>query len=401
MAVEGAQDKSADLTATLESYDVISAAQDADLQSIVRLAAQICDVPSASVNLLDDHEQHSVATENFPRGTVPIEESMCGLTVRLDAPVHVRDALQDPRFVDNVWVNGTRGHVRFYAGSQLRTARGLTVGTLCVFDTVERELEPGQRAALDDLAAQVVQILELRAQTSSLANTNSELRRSNADLSAFAGRVAHDLRNPIAATTGFLALAQNTFGEQLTGRARECVAHASAAVERMAAQVDDLLAYAGVGAQVREVTVSLTELTNDVVRDLQALVDSSGASVQVGQLPVVQSDPTLLRMLLLNLISNAIKYARVGVAPEVRVTGERSDARWSLAVADNGRGIPARDRGRVFELFSRLSNTGDVTGSGIGLATCARVGDALGAQITITDTAGGGTTMTFDAGHRP
>ena len=150
-----------------------------------------------------------------------------------------------------MWVNGERGLVRFYASTQLRTSQGLTVGTLCVFDEAERELDQGQRDALDHLAASVVQVLELRARAAALESSNHELARSNADLSAFAARVAHDLRNPIAATTGFLSLAQGAFGDQLTGRARECVAHANAAVERMAAQVDDLLAYAGVGGEAR------------------------------------------------------------------------------------------------------------------------------------------------------
>ncbi len=379
----------------LSSYELIGAAEDHDLHSIARLAAHICDVPTATVNLLSDTVQHCIATEGFDRMSVPVTESICNTTVTLDRPLHISDLSQDPRFVTNPWVTGEIGNVRFYAGTQLVSSAGLTVGTLCVFDEVARVLDDRQRDALDDLARQAMQILELRARAAALADSNVELSRSNADLSAFAGRVAHDLRNPIAATTGFLSLAQGAFGDQLSGRARECVAHASAAVERMAAQVDDLLAYAGIGGEARLVEVDLGVVAKETTQDLGVLIDQSGAVVDIGALPVVISDPTLLRLLLLNLVSNAVKYARPGVVPVAAITGASSDGGWQVTVTDNGRGIPAADRERVFELFTRLRDTADVTGSGIGLATCARVAEALVGTLTIDDAPGGGTAVTL------
>lgn len=381
--------------AALASYDVIGQATDADLQAIARLAAQVCGVPTATVNLLDSTAQHQVATAGFTGGSAPLSESMCATTVQLAEPVHLRDARLDPRFADNVWVNGVRGAVRFYASTQLRTSDGVTVGTLCVFDEQERELEARQREALDELAGQVVQVLELRARAAALAAANGELARSNADLTAFAGRVAHDLRNPIAALTGFLALAQGPFGEQLSGRARECVEHASGTASRMAAQVDDLLAYAGAGAPARTVAVDLAVVAAGVVQDLRALLDDAGAEVAVAPLPTVPADPTLVRVLLLNLVSNAVKYARPGRPARVRVEGAAADGGWWLRVVDNGRGIAPEDRERAFELFTRLADAGDVPGSGIGLATCARVAQGLGGSLAIDDGDDGGTAVTL------
>lgn len=393
MAVDAAEAN--DVEATLASYDVIGQVQDSDLTAIAQLAAQICGVAKATVNLLDSLEQHQVATVGFEGSSEPRSQSMCGTTVQLAEPVHLADASKDERFADSPWVNGELGDVRFYAGTQLRTSQGLTVGTLCVFDEEVRELDPRQAEALEALAKQVMQVLELRARTARLTSSIDELARSNADLSAFAGRVAHDLRNPIAATSGFLALAQGAFADQLAGRARECVAHATAAVERMAAQVDDLLAYAEVGAQVRCVEVDLARVAADVVADLQVAIDTRDGRVDVQPLPVVTSDPTLVRIVLLNLVANAVKYARPGVPPQVQVSGTGAGEQWSVRVSDNGRGIPAADRARVLEPFTRLRNTADVSGSGIGLATCARAATALGGRIEIGDAPGGGTCISL------
>lgn len=378
----------------IESYGVLGAPEDADLHAIARLAAHICGVPTAAVNLLDGLHQHQVATEGFAGGMSTRAQSMCAVTTELAAPVHLVDARTDPRFASSPYVTGELGNVRFYASSQLRSEKGTPVGTLCVFDEVTHQLDDGQRAALDDLAAQAMQVLELRAHTQALVSSNAELTRSNADLASFAGRISHDLRNPIAASQGFLALACTRFGDELTGRARECVEHAAAATDRMAELVDDLLAFAAVGGQIRDQRVDVEQVLGAVVRDVQALVDSTGGQVVVGPLPTVQSDPTLIRQLVQNFVTNALKYARPGVPPIVAVSGTAEGDSWSVTVADNGRGIPAEDRAVVFDLFVRLPGGRDVPGSGIGLATCAQIAEALGAAITVADSPTGGTTFT-------
>ncbi|MFN2521914.1 MAG: ATP-binding protein [Mycobacteriales bacterium] len=381
----------------LARYDLVGRPEDADLKRLARLAALLCGVPTATVNLLDDEHQHNVATEGFARAVSAREESMCSRTVVLDGPVHLRDARDDPRFATSPYVTGELGSIRFYAASQLRTPAGDTVGTLCVFDEVPRELDAAQREALDELAAQVAQVLELRADRLRLSASNDELHRSNADLAAFAARIAHDLRSPIAATSGFLALAQGPFGGALGGRARECVQHAAGAVDRMATLVNDLLAYANVGARPRCEQVDVGAVADAVARDVQALVDSTGGTVEIGALPSVETDPTLLRQLLQNFVTNGLKYARPDVPPHVLVSGTGCPDGWSVSVQDNGRGIAAADRDHVFVLFVRLPDGQDVSGSGIGLATCARVAEALKARIEITDSPGGGTTFTISA----
>jgi signal transduction histidine kinase len=386
------------LAKQIAAYGVVGAPEDQELHAIARLAAHICGVPSAMINLLTDDKQYTIAAERFPLGTAAREESMCSTTLRFETSIHVPDASADPRFADNPFVTGQLGRIRFYAASLVRTPDGAPVGTLCVSDEAPRHLDEGQRAALEDLAGQVSQVLRLRAHSQQLAAANTELHRSNADLAAFTGRVAHDLRNPIAATRGFLTLARGPFGAELSGRARECVEMAAAATERMAALVDDLLAFAAVGAESRRVPVDVAEVAAAVVQDLGPLLESTEGSVRIGPLPRLESDPTLLRQLLQNLVSNGLKYNQPGVPPVVTVSGELYDGGWRVCVSDNGRGIPEQDRAGAFELFVRLPGGRDVGGNGIGLATCARIADALGGRITLSDVPGGGTTATLQAG---
>jgi signal transduction histidine kinase len=379
----------------LQPFGLVDAPEDPELAAIARLAARICGVPTATVNLLDDVLQHNVATYGFERRSGPVEESFCQHTVRMDTPLYITDARTNPLVSSNPNVTGELGHIVFYAGTQLRTSAGHTVGTLCVFDDVRRELDEGQRAALEDLAAQVVQILDLRAQAAALQASNDELTRSNEDFAAFTGRVAHDLRNPIAAARGFLRLALGPLGEDLTGRARECVVHAEGATERMALLVDGLLAYAGVGARIRREPLDLSAVADDLRNDLQSLLHSTSGRLEHGKLPTVCSDRTLLCQLLQNLVSNGLKYSRPGLAPVVALSGSADHDGWSLSVTDNGRGIPVDERASAFELFARLPGGRDVAGTGIGLATCARIAETLGGSLTVSDAAGGGTTFTL------
>lgn len=226
-----------------------------------------------------------------------------------------------------------------------------------------------------------------------LARSHTELGRRNAALACFAERIAHDLRSPIEATKGFLALACGPFGGELTGQARACVEHASAANDRMGQLIEGLLSYAAAGAPAHLDEVSLGELVVASTIDVRELAANTEGRIHAGPLPTVDTDPTLLRQLLRHLICNALTYGRPGVPPIVRVEAETTSSGWWIAVSDNGRGIPPEEQADVFGLFTRLPGGRDVPGSGIGLATCARIADALGGRLSVVSHDTGGTTF--------
>ena len=369
--------------AEINKYLVVTDPPRGDLLALVEIAAQVARVPMATINLITDTAQYQVATHGFDAAVCRREDSMCNLVLHAGSPVVVPDASQDERFKDNPFVTGVIGDVRFYATHQLTTPEGVVIGTLCVFDTVPRELTDEQEHALVALADRVVDLLELELRT-------RELKRSNEQLAAFAGQVSHDLRNPLTAVSMALRMIdEETDGdEELHFLVRRAVGGA----ERMQTLIDELLAYARVGAELQRVPVDLAAVFRDVQEDLAgALV---GATVVVGDLPTVTGDPTQLRAVVQNLVANAAKFTRPGERAHIEVDGSRLGERWRIEVCDRGPGIPEDQRERVFAPLARVND--DVEGSGIGLSTCRRIIEAHGGRIGLTNVPYGGTCAWFE-----
>ena len=381
-------------------YRVLVEPPRADLLALVDVAAQVAQVPLATINLITDTEQHQIATTGFDAAICAREDSMCNLVLHEDAPVIVPDASQDPRFKDNPFVTGEIGDVRFYATHQLRTPGGVVIGTLCVFDEEPRDLSDEQEEALVKLADRVVDLLELELRTRELTKaveelerTQHELERSNEVLTAFAGQVAHDLRNPLSAIQMSLDLLEEQTAAAQPDRTmlNYVVTRASSGARRMQTLIQDLLAYAKFGGQMAHVPVDLGALLADIRTDLAvALAD---AEVTVEPLPVVQGDPVQLRAVLQNLLANSAKVHAPGVPARIEVRGGPVEDRWRIEVVDHGLGVPEKDRERVFAPLARASEHKDVEGHGIGLATVRRIIDAHRGRIGIAETPGGGATV--------
>ncbi|WP_433795144.1 sensor histidine kinase [Actinoplanes sp. CA-252034] len=255
----------------------------------------------------------------------------------------------------------------------------------------------GAVVAMNDVTSARAQQRVIEEARRELAAANADLRRSNADLSNFAGAVSHDLVAPLTSVGGYLEL----IGDEVDGRPAQWAESASRAVTRMRDLIRSLLGYAQAGsAPVRRVTADLAELFEQVRVDLRPAAEAAGATVEAGgPLPCVDGDPVLIRQLLQNLIGNAVKYRDPSRACRVTVTAEHGPAGWTVAVADNGLGIPPEQRHRVFEMFTRLG-IGAAGGHGIGLSTCWRIVERHGGDIRVDESPGGGTTVLFTLPER-
>jgi signal transduction histidine kinase len=369
----------------IADYRVVGEPPQPDLDGLVRLAATLCGVSTAVINIIDDRMQHQVAAVGFEPATCSREDSMCAVVLQHPGHVMVSDARADERFARNPFVTGEIARVRFYASSPLVTPDGIAIGTLCVFDESPGELRAEHSAALDVLAHQVVDVLELRRLT-------HELARSNEQLASFAAQVSHDLHNPLMALSGFLELASDSPEMAHAPHAAAALGRAESAAERMTALVSDLLDFARVGgAQPRRGAVEMQRICREALDDLSALVRSTDAVVHIDAPIRPTGDPTLLRALIQNLVANALKFtAASGAAPRIDVRGEVLAGGWRLTVDDNGPGVPVERRDRMFELMERGASSA-VEGLGIGLATCRRIVQSHGGRIGIADSPAGGT----------
>ncbi|GIF22432.1 hypothetical protein Ate02nite_51620 [Paractinoplanes tereljensis] len=227
------------------------------------------------------------------------------------------------------------------------------------------------------------------------------LREHQAELTAFAGVVAHDLKGPLTAVAGFTHLAVTALA---AGAPRDTAsAHLRQvldAAHRMDRLIDELLRYAAArDAQLELADVDLHALVTQTVADRltehAAHLDAPVPHVFIGPLPQIRADATMMRQLLDNLIGNGLKYTRPGQAAELDITAETSrTGELRLMIADRGIGIPPDQHGAIFATFYRADRGDHYAGTGLGLSICQRIAQRHGGVITAADNPGGGTRIT-------
>ncbi|MHA7222868.1 GAF domain-containing sensor histidine kinase [Arthrobacter sp. RHLT1-20] len=359
------------------------------LQKLLALATATTGIPFGVVNIITADKQHHIAAVGIDAGMCSRDDSMCARVFLRGETTVVPDASLDPVFRDHPFVTGQLAAVRFYASVPLTTAEGFVLGSLCVFSPAPAALSPDQTAALEIIASQVVEVFELQHHARMLVRSLAEARRSNALLEAFAGRISHDLRNPLTSVIGFTEL-----GELRNPTDAEDFRIIGRTSRRMLAMVDDILSFSRIGGALHPQRVSLAGLIREVQEDLASGIKEAGAEIKVSDF-VLRGDAGQLRTLLQNLIQNAVAYRRPDIPLRILVTAEDIADGVAVHVADNGKGIPAEERSHVTEPLVRLHGADDPPGFGLGLATCVRIAQAHGGRLEIGAAPGGGTTVTI------
>lgn len=238
-------------------------------------------------------------------------------------------------------------------------------------------------------------ITERRRAEQTLRAANEELERSNLELQQFAYIASHDLQSPLRSISGFLQLLQQEYTGKLDEQAEQWIRFTVQNVTQMQTLIGDLLKYSRIDSRARPFgKVDMNEVMDNVTTMLDSSIQDSNAQITRDELPVVLGDHSQLAQLLMNLISNAIKY-QGEAPPRVHVGAERREREWLLSVRDNGMGISHRHRERIFEIFRRLHTTRTHPGTGIGLAICRRVVTRHGGRIWVESTPGDGSTFFF------
>ncbi|WP_434993502.1 sensor histidine kinase [Arthrobacter sp. Ld5] len=366
-----------------------------ELLDLVKLAVRVSGLDAGVINIITADQQHQIAAVGVDAAVCSRDDSMCSRVFTSGAITALADASRDPRFADNPFVNGGIAHVRSYASVPLVAEHGAALGTLCVFSPTVRTIDQDQREGLEILARQVVEVLELQLRTRQLVEALEVVRRSNEDLAGFAARVSHDLRNPLTAILGYAELSEQD-DDVAAGPAARYFSIIRGSASRMLSTVEEVLEFSRIGGRISRRTVSLTTMMDAVLQDVLPLSSACDAVVTV-QDAELNVDHAQVTALLQNLVANGIKYSTPGSPPRIEVVATVGQTQL-LRVIDHGRGIAPADRQRVLEPLVRLHRDGDPAGSGIGLATCARIAAAHGGSIGLTETPGGGITATVDLG---
>lgn len=280
----------------------------------------------------------------------------------------------------------------------------------CVDVSRSKQLENALRESNEDLESRV------EARTSELYQTNVQLKqeideraaaqvalkhyaddlaRSNAELEQFAYVASHDLQEPLRMVSSYAQLLHRRYYTKLDADAGDFINFIVEGALRMQQLIEDLLAFSRLGSRPTQfATVDCMKIVQTVRTNQEKALAEGGISFEVGPLPQVWGDSTLLGQLFQALVSNAIKFRRTN-APYIRIHAEQLQSEWKFSVADNGIGIEPQYFERIFVIFQRLHSKADYPGTGIGLAICKKIVERHGGRIWLESETGKGTTFYF------
>jgi light-regulated signal transduction histidine kinase (bacteriophytochrome) len=225
------------------------------------------------------------------------------------------------------------------------------------------------------------------------------LRRSNEDLRQFAWAASHDLQEPLRVVTAYTQLLERRYADKLDESGVQYVTYAVEAALRMENLLRGMRAYWQASADAEEpalTPVNAEAALDSALNNLAATIADTGAQITRAPLPCVPAQEVQVVQIFQNIIGNALKYRYPDVTPKVHIWAERDDGKWVFSVRDNGIGIAPRHAGQIFGMFKRLHTQKAYAGTGIGLAICQKVVEALGGRIWVeSEGEGRGSTFRF------
>ncbi|WP_339686807.1 GAF domain-containing sensor histidine kinase [uncultured Nonlabens sp.] len=369
--------------AAVEKYRLLDTMPEESYDNITSIISTICDAPISLITLVDKNRTFIKSRNGLDMSESPRDTSFCGHAIAGNEEVMiVPDAREDKRFKGNPLVAGFKAI--FYAGAPLIDKNGYKLGTLCVYDHQPRTLTEKQVDALKAMAKQVMSLFEERFQTFELQKMKEQVEVRNQELKDFAGIVSHDLKAPLSNIIMITDLLRK--GEKnLSQQSDQYLGYLKESSNSMSRYIDGMLQFYRSEELVSEDydEVSYVDLIEEVIA--MTVMDES---VEVRYIP--EKDTTLitneiaLKQILINLISNAVKYSdKDHTHIDIKLIKHQEE--YELTVRDNGSGIAPENINSVFKLFyvAAKQDRNGKQGTGIGLATVARLLEHMDGRITV------------------
>jgi PAS domain S-box-containing protein len=230
-----------------------------------------------------------------------------------------------------------------------------------------------------------------------LAKRSTELESINRELEAFAYSISHDLRAPLRHMAGYAELLQKKASSVVDEKSNHYMVMILDASKRMGNLIDDLLAFSRIGrAEQKYTLVSLSQLVKEAITEVRQDTEERKIAWKISELPDFHGDRSMLRLVLVNLISNAIKFTRTRPQAEIEIgCSEGSGNDLIVFVRDNGVGFDMKYVNKLFGVFQRLHQSDAFEGTGIGLATVQRIIHRHGGKVWAEGVLDNGATFYF------
>jgi len=310
----------------------------------------------------------------YPTEQNPLVRAMQGETC--DAEMVIRN----PRLPENVWIAVN--------ARPLRDENGTIQGGVAAFRDIT------QAKAAEREIRKLNEGLERR-----VIERTAELEAANHELESFSYSVSHDLRAPLRHISGFSKILMEDHGADLHPDVQHCVQNIENGARNMGVLIEELLNLARVGRQaVQRQPTDLDALVLDVIDILKPETQERHIEWKVARLPRVDCDPTLIKQVFQNLISNALKYSRPRPLTVIEIGTATHSGEQAIVVRDNGVGFDMKSADKLFGVFQRLHKGSDFEGTGVGLATVQRIIQKHGGRIWAEGERDRGATFYFTLG---
>jgi len=236
-----------------------------------------------------------------------------------------------------------------------------------------------------------------------VAERTAQLQAANQELEAFSFSVSHDLRAPLRHVIGFIEMLRQEAGPSLSEKSLQYLTTISESANRMGNMINDLLAFSRLGqSEMRKMEVNLDELIRAALGDFQAETKERNIVWKIQPLPTVRADRALLRMVLVNLVSNAVKFTAIRAEARIEIgCAPDRNGETVIFIRDNGAGFDPAYSGKLFGVFQRLHQQAEFEGTGIGLANVQRIIHRHGGRVWAEGVVDGGATFYFSIPKQP